>query len=1067
MSDKNREEFGKYKLVQKIGQEIMADIFKGEEVQTGKTVILKILSSAVSSNPLFSKFFGDRQTILSHQVEHPNILSVLDAGEIGTRHYVAIEYVEGQTLARRLREGKIPTEEGIEILRQLAEALRAMHQKQVTHGDIKPGNIILSRDRRNQLLVKLSFADLALSPLEATVSVFGEMLGSPKYMSPEQIKGRAPDARSDTYSLGVTAYEMFAGHAPFDCEKLVGYLYKNVHEDAIPLAQLGAGIPREVSVIVEKMMAKDPMDRYKTPQRLIEDIEQAGMRIIGQYVETTPPSEDSAFAPKAEKPAEKAVAPTRRVGRVAVVAAAVLLLGGGLAAGVAYRDPLIGFFTRLKNKAGVHGKAAVSPNVEEELAKAKREKRAASDLAKGREFELNAQAEEARRAYEKIIADYPDTQAAQDARSALTGLDARPPQKTTEEDIPTAETAQAFSRMVRQAKGDAEMGRYQEAVRSYKDFAERHAGTSLGTEARENIPYLLYSWAEKEMAKGQYDVALAKYAELKKDFPDNKWAREAEKEIPHAGYLWGAALLEKEQYNEAGEKLENVIQSYRNTEWGAQALEKMPEVIHRSAQVDLKKRDLDSCVAKLRELTIKYGKSEWGEKAAQELPKVLYDRSLAALKAGDTKQAETALRDIVENFPEAPAVEKARQKLIEIRQDICKQAFEKNNIEEGLDLYDQFAEANPGVNWKPVKDEDLEQYREMVKKYKPIAKEAGEKVTLALALYQAGLDLAGQGKVDQALEKHQVLIKEHPLSTWAQKAKLGMPKLMYDSATLTIRRGDVKLGSSVLNQLIKKFPGDDWAKKAQGDLRDLLNVPKGMVYVPEGDLIMGSTDDDITMAITGQDKYKKEDFLDETPRHVVHVKPFYVDLHEVTCAEYKKFVDDMKHEPPLNWLRGQPMRGRENHPVTMVRYESAEAYASWAGKRLPTEEEWEMAARGTDGRIFPWGNQYQDGTCNILAGKGIMTKAAGSYPAGASPYGCLDMVGNVEEWVAGWYSPYPGTKFKSPKFGETHRVARGGCWQTEVPAGARCATRRAVPAKSENVAEDYLTIGFRCAKTPE
>ena len=108
------------------------------------------------------------------------------------------------------------------------------------------------------MLTKLSFVDLALNSADATISVFGEMLGAPKYMAPEQIKGRAPDARCDQYSLGVTAYEMFAGHLPFDCERVVGYLYRNAREDPIPLAQLGAGIPREISLIVEKLMSKDP-----------------------------------------------------------------------------------------------------------------------------------------------------------------------------------------------------------------------------------------------------------------------------------------------------------------------------------------------------------------------------------------------------------------------------------------------------------------------------------------------------------------------------------------------------------------------------------------------------------------------------------------------------------------------------------------------------------------------------------------------------------------------------------------------------------------------------------------
>ena len=150
--------------------------------------------------------------------------------------------------------------------------------------------------------------------------------------------------------------------------------------------------------------------------------------------------------------------------------------------------------------------------------------------------------------------------------------------------------------------------------------------------------------------------------------------------------------------------------------------------------------------------------------------------------------------------------------------------------------------------------------------------------------------------------------------------------------------------------------------------------------------------------------------------------------------------------------------------MVMVTYKDAEAYATWAGKRLPTEEEWELAARGTDGRIFPWGNQYQEGTCNIMAGKGIRTRPVGSYPAGASPFGCLDMIGNAAEWCEDWYGPYPNATLYEPS-GPKHgaaRVVRGGSW-SDRPERCRAASRDNLPP---SVRLKYLGFRVVCPKVP-
>ncbi len=240
-------------------------------------------------------------------------------------------------------------------------------------------------------------------------------------------------------------------------------------------------------------------------------------------------------------------------------------------------------------------------------------------------------------------------------------------------------------------------------------------------------------------------------------------------------------------------------------------------------------------------------------------------------------------------------------------------------------------------------------------------------------------------------------------------------------------------------------------------------TPPGMVLINGGDFKMGRDD--------GADM--------DQPSHNASVKQFFLDKTEVTNQAYKKFLDETKYPSPPSWKDSFPT-GLEDHPVTDVTWEDANAYASWAGKRLPTEEEWEFAARGTDERLYPWGETYTPGVANIndlssLDSTEVKTKPVGLYTEGASIFGLLDMSGNVWEWTSSTLKPYPGGKltpdaesFLSAKV--NLKVIRGGAWMSE-PKQATVTYRRGWPAGRKDWPEgidakriDYSAIGFRCAK---
>jgi iron(II)-dependent oxidoreductase len=223
---------------------------------------------------------------------------------------------------------------------------------------------------------------------------------------------------------------------------------------------------------------------------------------------------------------------------------------------------------------------------------------------------------------------------------------------------------------------------------------------------------------------------------------------------------------------------------------------------------------------------------------------------------------------------------------------------------------------------------------------------------------------------------------------------------------------------------------------------------------------------DIMVAVTagpftmGSDEGDPED----GPAHQVDLPAFEIDRFEVTNADFDAFVKATDYvtyaerQGVADW-RNEWEMGKDNHPVVMVTWDDATAYCEWLGKRLPTEAEWEKAARGEDGRGFPWGNEWDPSKANVKETGLRGTAAVGSFGAGASPYGVDDMTGNVWEWTADWYQAYPGNTVDDPYYGEQFRVTRGGGWFDEEPQSTTFNRNAADPIKTAN--DD---LGFRCVR---
>jgi formylglycine-generating enzyme required for sulfatase activity len=221
-----------------------------------------------------------------------------------------------------------------------------------------------------------------------------------------------------------------------------------------------------------------------------------------------------------------------------------------------------------------------------------------------------------------------------------------------------------------------------------------------------------------------------------------------------------------------------------------------------------------------------------------------------------------------------------------------------------------------------------------------------------------------------------------------------------------------------------------------------------MVYVPAGGFLMGG----------GESNALADD--DEKPRHSVYLDAFWIDRAEVTNAAFARFVQETGYQTEVEKAGESGWRayaeGKDNHPVVKVTWNDAGAYCRWAGKRLPTEAEWEKAARGEEGFIYPWGNEWDPARANAKESGFRGTVAVGSFPEGASPYGVFDMAGNVWEWTADWYQPYPGSTYQSEYFGEKFKVTRGGGWFEDADT-VTTFNRNATDLSAAN-----NDLGFRC-----
>ncbi len=261
----------RYELQQRIGRGGMADVFLARDLLLDRPVAIKVLFPEFAVDPNFVERFR-REAQSAANLNHPNIVGVYDWGQYANTYFMAMEYVQGRTLADILRaNGHVNSQQAAEIGSEIAAALGFAHRNGVVHRDIKPANILIGSNGQVKV-ADFGIARAMNAPTESNLTQAGSVMGTATYFSPEQAQGANPDPRSDLYSLGIVLYEMVAGRPPFSGENPVSIAYKQVHEQPQPLNQLVADVPKSFEAIVAKLLAKKPEIRYPTAEAVRDDL---------------------------------------------------------------------------------------------------------------------------------------------------------------------------------------------------------------------------------------------------------------------------------------------------------------------------------------------------------------------------------------------------------------------------------------------------------------------------------------------------------------------------------------------------------------------------------------------------------------------------------------------------------------------------------------------------------------------------------------------------------------------------------------------------------------------------
>ncbi|HVV90543.1 MAG TPA: protein kinase [Solirubrobacterales bacterium] len=315
---------GRYRLEAKLGSGGMSTVYLARDTTLDRPVAVKVMHREMSEQADQLERFRQEARAVA-KLSHPNVVSVIDAGEDGGYPYIVFEYVEGETLKARInRVGALDVQEALAYAIEIARGLTVAHARKMVHRDIKPQNVLIDAEGR----AKLTDFGISRQLEKEGMTATGRVLGTTDYVAPEQAMGRGADQRSDIYSLGVVLFEMLTGHVPFQADSQVGVAMKHVNEELPDVQEDRPGLSAATALVVERATAKDPAKRYADIGEMIDDLSTALEVEAARAGSTT----GEATTVLEAVPPEKRKLSTRARWSWAAIAAVVIIAAGVLVA---------------------------------------------------------------------------------------------------------------------------------------------------------------------------------------------------------------------------------------------------------------------------------------------------------------------------------------------------------------------------------------------------------------------------------------------------------------------------------------------------------------------------------------------------------------------------------------------------------------------------------------------------------------------------------------------------------------------------------------------------------------
>jgi formylglycine-generating enzyme required for sulfatase activity len=1043
------------KLVEKVDSEGRGQVFRAERQtdQAARAVKVFAVGNGLSLEDV-TRF--ESAALSAAKLDHAGILKVFEAGEERGIHFILAEWVEGKTLSKAVESGgPLDPKKALEVLEAAAKALEASHKEKLLHKNLTPGNIFLL-DAGG---VKLSDFGVAKDYGVSMETVSGNVFGTPDYFAPEQVEGKKADERTDIFSLGATLYFCLSGKKPYEGETNVAIAMKRLTSDPKPLAEVAPKVPKEIASIVAKMMARKPEDRWESMTAVLAE--------IGKL--------------KGEKAAAQAKSAGSRK-KVLIVVVVLAVLGGG------------GF--------GVWKFLHRGPDPE--LVKAIAEAEGLADKGKYADAAEKLKFLVMQEGDPKGIAPPALTRVGQKAldraQELAKGSDYPAAKQLVSSVRPSLDGAQVIA-------ADALIARLEQDGAKYRDEAQK-AFEKLSSELTDE-------------SLGP-DQALAKILAYRKEYPHQSLDEAAEMVQQRAqDGVDQLKILDdaKRALNAADVPTATRVGNARDILSGL-----VRTATPLTKQLEARKTEIENDIEYQKHMGQgdDFVKSDERDKARQE-----YLR--AQVMSPNRAEAKAALArvDYLDQVATAKTAEDARDlKAASEAYEKALQAAKKAGIDPTpiqekiaaigklqhgeLDVEQQRATliskgdlAGQRGQWEAAADA----YGEAIAHFPPSFPDLDEKYANAREKAGAGYEQKKYLEFDARLKK---LTASADKATECRKFLKDFPDGPHK-----------QIVSDKLEALLAEVKGGamETGPKATGLRRgakpgEFVNARDGsvLVKVPAGKVKRGTTAEQ-AKALAERWGLAAALFADEQPQKDVLVDEFYMDVCEVTNADYGIFlrsIGEDKEKPhrfcapdepkdkdhtPKFW--GDERWNAPEQPVVGVDWWDAYAFAHWAGKRLPTEAEWERAARGDDGRVFPWGDAeslFCANTSESWVGKGFenidgwkkdfvkrdlekdrgLTCSAQSFRLDCSPFGVLGLGGDVREWCQDWYRPDAYTQLgdHNPLQDKPidiivkgarvrHRAVRGGSWY-DCLAQARAASRMwHQPPETRS-----FVIGFRCAWSP-